>query len=72
MTEYNQIDVYLQMLQHAATKEVGYNEVDYDYLDGATPATWSDMILDLLADEVRAGRMTQEESDAIQIERMPY
>lgn len=68
---YNQIEHYLTVLQQAADASVGYNEPTH-ILDGASPADFQDVIVDLLADEVKAGRVTQDESNDIQINRLPY
>lgn len=58
------IQTYTELLRWANEAGVGFNETDWEFLDGSTPAKWGDMILDLLADEVKAGRITQEESDS--------
>lgn len=68
MTE--QILHYVRLLQDAAKAGVGYTEKAL--VDGLSPATLQDCVLCRLADEVKAGRITQEESNEFQLNELPY
>lgn len=65
------IEDYAKALRWSSEAEVPFNERDWEHLDGSTPASWGDMIMDLLADEVKAGRCTREEADAWAIVNVP-
>lgn len=66
------IESYLRMLVDAHELGLPYLEKNSDVLDGASPASLSDLVLGLITEDVRNGHMTQAEADEIQLTRMPY
>lgn len=70
--EFVRIWSYIGPLKAAAAAGQGYNEVDYERLDGHSPASWTDNLLTLLATKVREGRLNIQTSRGFQIEHLPY